>query len=133
MDTKRRSLCVIYLLIRKSECRTFSYGPQKQTKCRNLSPGYTRCNIVRRTRPNVVIRTLPTMLDTHITLLETRHFSHHYHLPHFGLLMVLGLETGTLTLIGVCHKTLLNVAENACLIEIKTSNQNIQAKNVEQT
>ena len=32
----------------------------------------TRCNIVRRTCPNIVIRTLLTMLDTHITLLETR-------------------------------------------------------------
>ena len=36
----------------------------------------TRCNIVRRTRPNIVIRTLLTMLDTHITLLETCHLSH---------------------------------------------------------
>ena len=36
----------------------------------------THRNIFRRTRPNIVIRMLLTMLDTHITLLETRHFSH---------------------------------------------------------
>ena len=30
----------------------------------------TRCNTVRRTRPNIVIRTLLTMLDTQITLFE---------------------------------------------------------------
>ena len=37
------------------------------------------------------------MLDMHITLLETCHLSHSFHLHHFGLLMVLGLETGSLT------------------------------------
>ena len=47
--------------------------------------------------------------------------------------MVLGLETGPLTLIGFCHTTLLNVAENASLIEIKTSIQQKMLNKRDQT
>ena len=84
------------------------------------------CNIVRRTHPNIVIRMLLTMLDTHITLLETRHFSHNFNLCHFGLLMVLRLETGPLNLIGLFVEraappsTLCCMLEKMFLIEIQT-------------
>ena len=42
-------------------------------------------SLIRRTRPNIVIRTLLTMLHTHITLLETRYFSHFSPPPPFWI------------------------------------------------
>ena len=77
------------------------------------------------------------MLDTHVTLLEAHHFRPFSR--HFGLLMVLGLETGPLTVIGLCNTTFLKgklhasafvVCWRKCVIEIKTF---FQQKNVEQT
>ena len=89
----------------------------------------TRYNVVRRTQPSIFMRTLLTMLDIHITLLETCHFSRTTLQMYDGICFVFVLATGPLTLIGLCNTTLLKgqlhastfvVCWRKCLIEIKT-------------
>ena len=56
-----------------SESRFVSICPLQKAALRINWTVIVFAYIARRTRPNIVIRTLLTMLDTHITLLETRH------------------------------------------------------------
>ena len=56
-----------------SESRFVSICPLRKAALRINWTVIVFAYIARRTRPNIVIRTLLTMLDTHKTLLETRH------------------------------------------------------------